>query len=357
MLLAKTFGSVRLVYNHYLELKTKTYEETGKSLSYSKCAADLVMYKKENEFLMEVDSIALQQTLRHLDTAFQNFFRDKNVGYPKYKSKKQHHYSYSTVCVNNNIRLEDKKIVLPKLGKVRIKQHREIPEGWELKSATVSQTPTGKYFVSILYEYEVEVQPVEVKKTVGLDYSMSKLFVSSEEELKTDEEDLHHYKKTMQKLAKAQRILSKRTKGSKRYIKQRKRVSLIQEKITNQRKDYLQKLSRQIANAYDMVIVEDLSMKEMAQAEGMDFGKSIADNAWGKFQEMLRYKLEDEGKKLVKIDKWYASSKTCHCCGYINNDLTLAMRKWECPQCHEVHDRDKNAAMNIKAEGMRIAFG
>ena len=357
VLLAKTFGSVRLVYNHYLELKTQTYEETGKSLSYSKCAADLVKYKRENEFLMEVDSIALQQTLRHLDTAFQNFFRDKKAGYPKYKTKKNHHYSYSTVCVNNNIRLEDKKIVLPKVGKVRIKQHREIPEGWELKSATVSQTPTGKYYVSILYEYETEVQSVEVKKTVGLDYSMRKLFVSSEEELKTDEELLHQYDKTMQKLAKAQRILSKRTKGSKRYIKQRKRVSLIQEKITNQRRDYLQKLSRQIANAYDMVFVEDLNMKEMAQAEGMDFGKSIADNAWGKFQEMLRYKLEGEGKKLVKIDKWYASSKTCHCCGYINNDLTLAMRKWECPQCHKVHDRDKNAAMNIKAEGMRIAFG
>lgn len=160
----------------------------------------------------------------------------------------------------------------------------------------------------------------------------------------------------MQKLAKAQRILSKRTKGSKRYHQQRRRVALIQEKITNQRKDYLQKLSRQIANAYDMVFVEDLNMQEMARKKEMSFGKAIADNGWSKFLEMLAYKLEDEGKKLVKIDKWFASSKTCHCCGYINKELTLGMKTWECPQCHEVHDRDKNAAMNIKAEGMRIRF-
>lgn len=355
-MLAKTFGSVRLVYNHYLELRSKTYEETGKTLSYSKCAADLVGYKREKAFLTEVDSIALQQSLRHLDLAFQKFFREKEAGYPKYQSKKQHRYSYSTVCVNHNIRLEGKKIVLPKVGKVRIRQHREIPEGWELKSATVSQTPTGKYYVSILYEYEKEVQPVEVRKTAGLDYSMRQLFVSSEAELKTEEENLHRYEKTMQKLAKAQRILSKRTKGSKRYHQQRRRVALIQEKITNQRKDYLQKLSRQIANAYDMVFVEDLNMQEMARKKEMSFGKAIADNGWSKFLEMLAYKLEDEGKKLVKIDKWFASSKTCHCCGYINKELTLGMKTWECPQCHEVHDRDKNAAMNIKAEGMRISF-
>lgn len=191
VLLGKTFGCVRLVYNHYLEKKTKTYEETGKSLSYTKCAADLVVLKKEKIFLQEIDSIALQQTLRHLDTAFQNFFRDKKVGYPKFKSKKRHHYSYSTVCVNNNIKLDGHMLTLPELGKVRIKQHRTIPEGYSLKSVTVSQTPAGKYFASILYDYEAEIRPVEPIAVIGLDFSMHDLFVSTEDEVRPDEEFLH----------------------------------------------------------------------------------------------------------------------------------------------------------------------
>ena len=354
VLLAKTFGSVRLVYNHFLGLKTSTYEETGKTLSYTKCAADLVSLKKEKSFLQEVDSIALQQSLRHLDTAFLNFFRDKKVGYPKYKSKKQHHYSYSTVCVNNNIKLGNGTLTLPKIGKVRIKQHRIIPEGYILKSVTVSQTPTGKYFASILFDYEVDIQSIEHVNVIGLDFSMHDLFVSSEEELQVDEQFLHHYRKALDRLAKEQRILSHRQKGSNRYYKQRKKVALLHEKIANQRKDYLHKLSRQIANAYDMVCVEDLNMQAMSQA--MNFGKSVADNAWGMFLRFLDYKLAELGKMLVKINKWFASSKTCHVCGYVNEELTLSTRKWECPVCHTIHDRDKNAAQNIKTEGMRIAF-
>lgn len=354
VLLAKTFGSVRLVYNHFLGLKTSTYEETGKTLSYTKCAADLVSLKKEKSFLQEVDSIALQQSLRHLDTAFLNFFRDKKVGYPKYKSKKQHHYSYSTVCVNNNIKLGNGTLTLPKIGKVRIKQHRIIPEGYILKSVTVSQTPTGKYFASILFDYEVDIQSIEHVNVIGLDFSMHDLFVSSEEELQVDEQFLHHYRKALDRLAKEQRILSHRQKGSNRYYKQRKKVALLHEKIANQRKDYLHKLSRQIANAYDMVCVEDLNMQVLSQT--LNFGKSVADNAWGMFLRFLDYKLAELGKMLVKINKWFASSKTCHVCGYVNEELTLSTRKWECPVCHTIHDRDKNAAQNIKTEGMRIAF-
>ena len=163
-LLSKTFGCVRFVYNHYLNKKTQTYHESGTTLSYTQCAADLVVLKNENPFLKDVDSIALQQELRHLDIAFKNFFRkvklkagNSKAGYPKYKSRKQHHDSYSTVCVNNNIRLEDRILVLPKVGRVRVKRHREIPEGYVLKSVTVSRTPTGKYFASILYEYETEI--------------------------------------------------------------------------------------------------------------------------------------------------------------------------------------------------------
>ena len=354
VLLARTFGSVRLVYNHYLEAKTKSYEETGKSLSYTKCAADLVSFKKENPFLKEVDSIALQQALRHLDAAFQNFFREKKVGYPKFKSRKHRHDSYSSVCVNNNIRLECGTIVLPKIGKVRIKQHRIIPEGHILKSVTVSKTPTGKYFASVLFEHEVDIQKVEPGNIIGLDFSMHDLFVSSEDEVQVDEQFLHHYRKAQDRLAREQRILSHRQKGSRRYEKQRRKVALLHEKIANQRKDYIHKQSRQIANAYDLVCVEDLNMQGMSQA--LNFGKSVSDNAWGMFLRFLDYKLTEQGKMLVKIDKWFPSSKTCHKCGYVLEELSLNIRKWECPVCHAVHDRDRNAAKNIKTEGMRMVF-
>ena len=354
VLLARTFGCVRLVYNHYLEAKTKSYEETGNSLSYTKCAADLVAFKNEKPFLREVDSIALQQALRHLDTAFQNFFRDKKVGYPKFKSRKQCHDSYSSVCVNNNIRLERGTLVLPKVGKVRIKQHRIIPEGYVLKSVTVSKTPTGKYYASVLFEYEADIQPVKPATIIGLDFSMHDLFVSSEDEIQVDEQFLHYYRKAQDKLARQQRILAHRKKGSHRYEKQRRKVALLHEKIANQRKDYLHKLSRQIANAYDLVCVEDLNMQGMSQA--LNFGKSVSDNAWGMFLRFLDYKLAEQGKMLVKVDKWFPSSKTCHECGYVLEELSLSTRNWECPVCHTVHDRDRNAAKNIKTEGMRMVF-
>jgi len=354
VLLAKTFGSVRFVYNHFLGVKTKLYEEEKKSMSYTRCAAELVSLKKEKPFLKEVDSIALQQSLRHLDTAFQNFFRDKKVGYPKFKSKKHHHYSYSSVCVNNNIRLENGVLVLPKIGKIRIKQHRAIPEDHILKSITISQTPSGKYYASMLYDRETEIPAAELTNAIGLDFSMPDLFVSSEDDIQADEQFLHHYRRSQAKLAREQRILSHRQKGSNRYYKQRRKVAILHEKISNQRKDYLHKLSRQIANAYDIVCVEDLNMQAMSQK--LNFGKSVGDNGWGMFLRFLDYKLADSGKLLIKINKWYASSKTCHVCGYVNEELTLHDRNWECPRCLTFHERDKNAAINIKIEGLRIAF-
>jgi putative transposase len=354
LLIAKTFGCVRFVYNHYLGLRKSYYENTGKTMSYSKCAADLVSFKKQNDFLKEVDSIALQQALRHLDTAFQNFFRDTKVGYPRFKSKKNKCNSYSTMCVNNNIRLDQNGLVLPKVGTVRIKRHRDIPLEYVLKSVTISQTPTGKYYASILYEYETNIPQVAPSNAIGLDFSMHDLFVSSEEGIKSDDRFLRHYRKSLGRLAKEQRTLSRRTKGSHRYHKQRKKVALLHERIVNQRKDYLHKLSRQIANAYDLVCVEDINLKDMSQT--LNLGKSVADNAWGTFLSFLKYKLEELGKKLIKIDKWFASSKTCHICNHVLEELSLSMRKWECPACHTVHDRDKNAAINIKLEGMRMAF-
>ena len=181
---------------------------------------------------------------------------------------------------------------------------------------------------------------------------MHDLFVSSEDEVQVDEQFLHHYRKSQNRLAREQRILSHRKKGSNRYDKQRRKVALLHEKIANQRKDYLHKQSRQIANAYDLVCVEDLNMQGLSQA--LNFGKSVSDNAWGMFLRFLDYKLAEQGKMLVKIDKWFPSSKTCHECGYVLEELSLSTRTWECPVCHAVHDRDRNAAKNIKMEGMRM---
>ena len=179
-MLSKTFGCSRLIYNHYLYKRIKLYEQEKITFGYTKCANDLTVLKKEKEFLKEVDSISLQQALRHLDTAFQNFFKNKQTGFPKFKSKRNNNNSYTTVCVNNNIKLENGTISLPKIGKVKVRQHRSIPENYILKSVTVSQTPSGKYYASILFEYENQVQKTEPQKFLGLDFSMHELYVASD---------------------------------------------------------------------------------------------------------------------------------------------------------------------------------
>ncbi len=354
VLLKKTFGCVRFVYNHYLSVRKEVYETRRENFSYGMCARDLVSLKGENPFLKEVDSIALQQSLRHLDTAFCNFFRKKESGYPRYKTKRDHHYSYTTVCVNQNIRLEGGKLVLPKLKAVKIRQHREIPAGYTLKSATISQSASGKCYASLLYEYEAEEIPKKKpEKVLGLDYSMKSLFVaSSPEEIRTEEKFLHCYRKTEERLARAGRRLSHCKKGSRRYQKQRKKLALLYEKTADQRADYLHKKSRQIANAWDAVCVEDLDLKAMSGT--LHFGKSIHDNGWGMFRNFLSYKLEEQGKQLAVIDRWYPSSKRCHVCGHIHEGLKLSDRSWVCEKCGAEHDRDENAGINIREEGLRL---
>ena len=328
------------------------YEEEKITFGYTKCANDLTALKKEKEFLKDVDSISLQQSLRHLDTAFQNFFKNQKTGFPKFKSKKNNNNSYSTICVNNNIKLENGTISLPKIGKVKVRQHRSIPENYILKSVTVSQTPSGKYYVSILFEYENQVPKTESQKFLGLDFSMHELYVASDG---TSANYPRFYRQALKKLEREQRKLSKMQKGSNNRNKQRIKVTRLHEKVTNQRKDFLHKQSRQITNAYDCVCIENLDMKAMSQA--MNFGKSVADNGWGMFTTFLQYKLEETGKQLVKIDKFFASSQICSVCGYKNSDTKkLSVREWICPCCKTNHNRDINAAVNIRNEGMRIAL-
>ena len=352
VLFARTFGCVRMVYNHWLDRKIKQYEADKTNVTYTMCAKEMAGLKKTEEyaFLQEVDSVSLQQSLRHLDTAFQNFFKQPKTGFPKFKSKKRNKSSYTTVCINGNIAISDGYLKLPKAGQVKLKQHRSVPDCYSLKSVTISQTPGGKYYASILFEYENQVQEKKLHDFLGLDFSMHGLYKDSNG---NEPQYPGYYRQAEKKLKREQRKLSLMQKGSKNREKQRVRVAGLHEKAASQRKDFLHKQSRQIANAYDCVCVEDLDMKAMSQA--LHFGKSVSDNSFGMFVAFLKYKLEEQGKKLVRIDRFFASSQICSCCGYVNKETkNLAVRAWECPQCGVHHDRDVNAAVNIRNEGMRM---
>lgn len=345
IMLAKTFGCVRFIYNRMLSDKIKYYEETKQKLNNTPA-----QYKKEFEWLKEVDSLALANAQMNLQTAYNNFFRSPKVGFPKFKSKKSSRRSYMTNCVNGNIVVENGRLKLPKIGFVKLKQHRFIPAYYKLKSVTVSQTPSGKYYASILFEYENQVQEQDLHNFLGLDFSMRGLYKDSNG---NEPQYPRYYRQAEKRLKREQRKLSHMQKGSKNRDKQRIKVAKLHEKVVNQRKDFLHKRSRQIVGAYDCVCIEDLDMKAMSQA--LNFGKSVSDNGWGMFVTFLKYKLEELGKRLVKVDKFFASSQICNVCGYKNTAAkNLSVRAWDCPECGTHHDRDINAAINIRNEGMRI---
>lgn len=347
-LLAKTFGSVRFVYNKMLAERKETYEKfkDNKEALKKQTFPTPAKYKKEFPWLKEVDSLALANAWLNLQKAYQNFFSGRS-GFPKFKSRKAKQ-SYTTNVVGGNIMLLDGYIKLPKLKFVKMKQHRDIPPHHIIKSCTVSRTKTGKYYISILTEYEHQPTQKEVQAVVGLDFSMNTLYVDSEGKRANYP---RFYRQALEKLAKEQRILSRRKKGSNRWHKQRLKVAKLHEKVAKERKDFLHKVSRQLADRYDGVVIEELNMKGMSQA--LNFGKSVADNAWGMFTRFLQYKLEEQGKKLIQINKWFPSSKTCSCCGQVKESLALSERTFHCEYCGFVTDRDWNAAINIKYEGIK----
>ncbi|WP_303799849.1 RNA-guided endonuclease TnpB family protein [Ruminococcus flavefaciens] len=348
ILFAKTFGCVRFIYNKMLADKIEYYNQTKQKLQNTPA-----QYKEEFPWLKDVDSHALGNAKINLKKAYENFFRNPKIGFPKYKLKKSNRLAYTTNLVNNNIRIENGKIRLPKLGFVGMKQHREIPDRYKLKSVTVSQTPSGKYYASILFEYENQVQECKLQNFIGLDFSMHELYKDSNG---CEPAYPRYYRIAEKRLKKAQRKLSLMQKGSNNRNKQRKIVAKLHEKVSNQRKDFLHKNSRKIVEKYDCVCIESLDMKAMSQS--LNFGKSVADNGWGLFTSYLAYKLEEQGKKLIKVDKFFASTQTCSCCGYNNKGTKdLNVRQWDCPQCGAHHDRDINAAINIREEGKRIALG
>ena len=273
ILFARTFGCVRMVYNHWLDRKIKQYEENKANVTYTVCAKEMAEMKKTEAyaFLREVDSIALQQSLRHLDTAFQNFFKQPKTGFPRFKSKKRNKSSYSTICINGNITISNGYLKLPKIGQVRLKQHRAVLNGYRLKSVTVSQTPGGKYYASILFQYEDQVQEKEMQRFLGLDFSMHELYRDSNG---NEPAYPRYYRKAEKKLVREQRRLSKMQKGSNNRSKQRIKVAKLHEKVSNQRKDFLHKQSRQITNACGCVCIENLDMNYKSDGEVIfDYGK------------------------------------------------------------------------------------
>ena len=347
IILAKTFGCVRFIYNQMLSDKINHYEETKQKLNNTPA-----QYKSKFPWLKEVDSLALANAQMNLQTAYNSFFRNPKIGFPKFKSKKSNRRSYTTNCVNGNISIDNGFLKLPKVGLVKLKQHRLILSNYKLKSVTISQTPSGKYYASVLFEYENQIQEQELHDFLGLDFSMHGLYKDSNG---NEPAYPRYYRQAEERLKREQRKLSLMQKGSKNRSKQRIKVANLHEKVANQRKDFLHKQSRQIANAYDCVCIENLDMKAMSQL--LNFGKSVADDGWGMFVTFLKYKLEETGKRLVKVNKFFASSQICNVCGYKNTATkNLSIRAWDCPECGAHHDRDINAAINIRNEGMRLVL-
>ena len=346
-LINRTLGCCRLVYNKGLDMR-KTAYAAGKKPSYGQTSAMLTELKKTEafSFLKEVDSIALQQSLRDLDRAFVNMFQ-KRAKHPVFKSKRDTRQSYRTINQGDNIRIAGKYLKLPKLGYVKIKQSMEVGH---INNVTVERTPTGKYFVVLNVDFEPEFRP-NAGCMIGIDVGIKEFYSDSNGNVVNNPKYLE---KSMRKLVRAQRRLSRKQKGSANRNRQRIRVARIHEKVTNQRNDFLQKQSTMLVSENQTICIEDLNVKGMIRNHKL--AQHIASCSWSKFFAMLEYKAVWYGNNIIKVPTMYPSSQTCSCCGYRNPLVkNLAVRTWECPVCHTTHDRDKNAAVNILRKGLATA--
>ncbi len=347
-LIQKTFGCTRFVYNYYLHKRIEVYENDKSTFTYNMCSKDLTQLKIDLVWLKEPDKNALQNALRDLDKAYKKFFKE-HAGYPNFKSKKNRSKSYRTSCIYNNIRFENKRIKLPKLGFVKTRD-KQIPQG-RILNATISQEPNGHYYCSLCC---TDVECNELPKTnqkIGIDLGLADFAIMSDG---TKIQNPKFYEKSEQKLAKLQHELSRKTIGSKRWNKARVKVANLQNHIANQRKDFLQKLTTNIVKTYDVIAIEDLDVRSMKETDSTIRNKRINDVSWSEFRRMLTYKIQWYGKQLFIVDRYYPSSQICHCCGHRDGQKPEDVRVWICPKCNSELDRDVNAAINILNEGLRI---
>lgn len=341
--LARYFGSVRFVYNHFLAERKKQYDENGKSDNYYAQAKTLTLLKKQEDFawLKEINSQTLQFSLRCLETAYTNFFSGR-AKFPRFKAKK----SGGSFTIPQHCSIENGKIFIPKFKQgIKIKEHRAFQGN--VRNMTISATLSGKYYVSILSEVEHEPSR-KANKRVGIDLGIKDFIVTSDGVRYSSNKFIKHYAK---KLTKAQKCLSKKHNGSGEWHRMRLKVARIHEKVHNCRIDKLHKISTDLVRKYDVICCEDLNVKGMQRNHRL--AQSIADASWGTFLNLLSYKCERDDKQLVKVGRFYPSSKTCRHCGYVKEDLSLKDRNWKCPHCGQMIDRDLNASINILNEGIK----
>ena len=351
-LIAKTFGCTRFVYNYYLNKRKVMYENDKTTFTYNMCSKDLTQLKKELVWLKEPDKDSLQKCLKDLDMAYKKFFKE-HTGYPKFKSKKNRYQSYRTsftkTTAGGNIMFLSKHIKLPKLGLVKTRD-KQIPQG-RILNATISQEPNGHYYCSLCCtDVEFEQFP-KTDQNIGIDLGLVDFAILSDG---TKIKNPQFYEKSEQKLIKLQRELSRKTIGSNRWNKARIKVANLQKHISNQRNDFLQKLTVDIVKAYDVIAIEDLDVKSMKETYSSTRNKRVGDVSWAEFRRMLTYKSQWYGRKLSVIDRYYPSSQICHCCGFRNGKKPEDIREWTCSNCNSELDRDINAAINILNEGLRI---